>query len=106
MKIKKTFILFGMIFLIIFQMGCAVAQINTKATEEKVLLSSLDQEQLLEILSKMGVDIPEELAGINIKELIAYIESEPDLLSVIDYVVADDFLEELRGAVKSYYGKK
>ena len=77
---------------------------KTDEAETKELISSLSPEQCAEKLSELGVSVPQELSGINIKELIASIEADPSYHPVVNYTVAYDFYEEVRRAVIRYHG--
>lgn len=102
----KTFALLLVICIVSFSANYTVfAQENVKTNEDKVLLSSLEQEQCIMFLSDMGVTIPEELTGINIKKLVFDFEVEPNLRYVVNHTVAADFFEDVRSLVNSYYGR-
>lgn len=69
-------------------------------------LSLLTEDELLAILSDMGVTIPTELdaQNIDLKKLISDLEDNPDMPFVVSYSVASEFFEEIREAVKQYNG--
>lgn len=60
-------------------------------------------------LEDMGVTIPEELKnrddiGRIVKQIISELDENPDLQITVSYTVAEDFIEDIRRAVKQYYG--
>lgn len=74
----------------------------------KTVLSSLDEDECMAFLSNMGVHVPLELSkNANIaswtKELIKELETNPNRVYSINYTVVNDYIDEVRGAVKSYY---
>lgn len=71
--------------------------------ERRTFFSTLDKEQCVSFLSERGVDIPTELANIDIQELVTSIEANPDKVYAVNWTVFYDFIEEVRAVVKDYY---
>jgi hypothetical protein len=105
MKRKGFFVLAaGVVFLCVI-----VACVSNSGEKEKKQLSTLDEDECLAFLTDMGVTIPEEFRnhddlGLRVKEIISDLEADPDRPSAVSYSVAAEFFEDIRGAVKRYYG--
>lgn len=71
-------------------------------------LSLMDKDVLLEKLTELGVQIPEGLStdDFKVNELVAELEKEPDKVFVTDWTNLTDLTEQVRTAVKLYYGDK
>lgn len=71
-------------------------------------LSLMDKDVLLEKLTELGVKIPEGLSteDFKVNELVAELEKEPDKVFVADWTNLTDLTEQVRTAVKLYYGDK
>lgn len=67
-------------------------------------LSMLSEEERAEVLSSMGIVVPVELKDIDILAMISWLEENPDLVCVISSTKAVKLTEDVRAAVKKYYG--
>ena len=100
-------------FLFIFMMtiicfigfsGCDADSDNLhKQNSDIVKLSSLSEAECAEILAEYGVSIPEELSGIHLLELVSALEENPDRTWVISWDIPNNFVEDVRDAVRAYY---
>lgn len=70
----------------------------------RVRLSSFDNEQCKQFLLDQGVTAPEEFSNMDFRGLIADLEDDPDMAVILGWTALADFTEEIRAAVKSYYG--
>ena len=81
---------------------------NEKRTETPVklseILSSISEEERAEVLSSMNVVVPEGLKDVNIVGIVSRLEEDPDMEFRFSYSVINDLCEDLRAAVKKYYG--
>ncbi len=75
-----------------------------EGTEDRQKLSSLGEEELAEFLSSMNIVIPEELKDIDIRGMISTLEENPDAVCVVSHTNAAKLFEDVRAAVKKYYG--
>lgn len=82
----------------------AAAETNSDEYRKVYQLSSLNEEQCRSYLLEHGVAIPDELRQIQLKELFAALEENPDLELSLGWTVLGDFIEEVRAIVKSHYG--
>lgn len=98
----KRLFAFLLSFCMILSLGAhtAVAAEN----EGTVLLSSLNDEQCRTFLLEQGLSIPEELSDIDLPELFAYLEEDPNMVFSFGWTTLADFVESVRVVVKSYYG--
>lgn len=105
-KIKKI-VLFVTAFVVLI---CVILFFIIRPFEKKkARLSSLDENECLMFLQDMGVTIPDELRNRNnlgsiVKQIISELEKNPDLQKTASYSVAEEFVEDIRRAVKQYYG--
>ena len=81
---------------------------NEKRTETPVklseILSSISEEERAEFLSSMNIVIPEELKDADIVAIISDLEENPDMPFIFGWTKLYDLCEDLRTAVKKYYG--
>ena len=102
MNLKKALILLTLLCLLLM-----VICFTSCKNEPKPPLLSLDDDQLYELLTDMGVEFPKkkiELAKVYIEEYeqdINYVRPAP-----ISWRFNQDVEEQLRKAVKKYYGLK
>lgn len=78
--------------------------IKTSDHTEIRKLSSLSDEEIYAILNGHGVIIPDALKDIDIKGLIKGFEEDPDRANPVDYSLLQNLWEDIRRAVKEYYG--
>lgn len=73
--------------------------------EVKPLLSEMEEDQCMEILSDLGVTVPPELKDIDLKRMVEDIEFNPDMETPgVNYMPAAQLFEDVRTAVKNYHG--
>lgn len=82
---------------------------NGELDETEARLSSLDEETCMEVLADMGVEVPQSLSGLpdiagRTKQFIAELEADPDKVYVVSHTGMSDYIEDIRAAVKRYYG--
>ncbi len=77
---------------------------SEQGTEELVKLSMIEEKDRAEFLSSMNIVIPEELKDIDILAMISALEENPNMPCVISYTKAAELFEDVRVAVKKYYG--
>ena len=70
----------------------------------KPKLSELNEEQGRAMLKTLGITDTKDFTWEGIQEMIAVLEEDPDHPVTVSYTAAAEFFEELRGAVKQYYG--
>lgn len=104
MKRLLTMLLSFCMILSIGAHTAAAAETTLLESENGVLLSSLDDEECREFLLNQGVSIPEELSGIDLPELFADLENNPDMIVSLGWTTLADFIEEVRTVVKLHYG--
>ncbi len=81
-----------------------------EATESKVKLSELSENECMELLSKMDVRIPADLirSGIDVPGLVKlvfiFLDKDPDELLMVSYRPDRALYEDIRAAVIQYYG--
>ena len=102
----KRFCALFTLFCMIFFLGTIQvnAESNTEKKENIQVLSSFSDEDCREFLLKYGIEIPEELSGIDLQELFARFEENPDVEIVVGWSVLAKFSEQVRYAVRDYYG--
>lgn len=90
----------------IFSIGVcsAFAETDLSENENCVLLSSLNDEECRDFLLSQGVTIPEEFSDMDLPKLFADFENDPDMVISLGWIDLANFIEEIRSAVKSYYG--
>lgn len=91
--------------LIVCGIWALTAQSPDTQPEAKPALSSLSEEQCLQTLTELGVTIPKELKNIDILSIVNDLEEDPDRPApVVSYTLAHELFENVRSAVKEYYG--
>ena len=88
--------------LILFVSLFALSLFGCTGKGELPRLSLMDKDVLLEKLTELGVKIPEGLSTEDFKVN----EKEPDKVFVADWTNLTDLTEQVRTAVKLYYGDK
>lgn len=91
--------------IIILSHGFSAYAISNVDGATKPLLSSLSYEECLLFLDDYGIEIPDQLKGIDIKYIIQTIESNPDFGSGINWTVAAEFFNTVSIAIQDYHGK-
>ena len=75
---------------------------------DKVELSSLKESECMEILSDLGVEFPQksqnDIGDSGLMRIIAELEIDPEKEYIINNTKAADLIEDIRRAVKQYYG--
>lgn len=79
---------------------------------KQVVLSTLDDDECYQVLYDLGVRIPEKFSDTardgflngGIRETVAILEDDPDHDFVVGSVTLHFFYEDIRAAVKEYYG--
>lgn len=82
----------------------ASAETSSHIETDLPLLSSFTDEQCSAFLLTHGVSIPEELVNIDIPELFAMLEDNPDMVIALGSTTLAGFIEAVRVVVKEYYG--
>ena len=72
--------------------------------EYKVKLSTMSEEDCLKFLEEAGVEIPEKLQGVTVKDKITYFENNLEAVPVYGWGVLQAFSEDIQSAVRHYYG--
>lgn len=70
----------------------------------KLKLSLRSEKQLHQFLEDYDIVIPDELKNMKLKWVFEEIEKHPHFHTSIDILTADNFYENVRNAVKDYYG--
>lgn len=102
----KRLFAFFLTLCLMFSFGAvsASAETNSHIEENLPLLSSLSDEQCRAFLLAHGISVPEELNDIDLPKLFARIEENPNMVITIGWTTLAEFIEEVRAAVKEYYG--
>lgn len=108
MKRKVLLILLAAVLTVVGISSCS-GRSNGELDENEAKLSSLDEETCMEVLADMGVEVPQSLSGLPdiagmTKQLIAELETDPDKVYIFSYIGMNEYIEDVRAAVKSYYG--
>lgn len=100
---KKFIVLFTVICMLSLCLWPASA--SEKGAENRLKLSRMSEEERAKFLSSMNIIIPEELKDIDIQAMITMLEENPDVpCAVISYTKVAELFEDVRAAVKKYYG--
>lgn len=99
---KKFIVLVALICMV--SLFLAPVSASEEGTENLVKLSMLGEEERAEFLSSMNIVIPEELKNIDILAMISTLEENPNATCAISYTKAAELFEDVRAAVKKYYG--
>lgn len=74
-----------------------------ETTERK--LSEMEDDQLIQYMTDWEISIPENVGIDSIREMIVELEDDPDHpAAVLGWTVMMDLYEDIRHAVKRYYG--
>uniref|UniRef100_UPI004055C9D7 hypothetical protein n=1 Tax=Agathobacter sp. TaxID=2021311 RepID=UPI004055C9D7 len=97
---------FVALFTVICMISLCLLPVSASAEEKEnpVKLSKLGEEERAEFLSSMNIVVPEELKDIDLLAMISKLEENPDAPCVISYTKAAELFEDVRAAVKKYYG--
>ena len=80
---------------------------SCSARTQKPKLSELEEDLYIQYLEDHGVVFPDNYVASEIRKIIAELEADPDRPApVVSWTVLSDFYEELRAAVKEYYGDR
>ena len=101
---KRLFALLLSFCMIISVGSQSAAATETELQENGVLLSSLNDDECREFLLNRGVSIPDELSNIDLPELFADLENDPDMAVSLGWTPLANFIEEVRSVFKSHYG--
>lgn len=103
---KRRFIVpLAVCLLIVCGIWALTANSSDTQPEAKPSLSSLSEEQCLQILTELGVTIPKELKNVDILSIVNDLEEDLDRPApVVNYTLAAELFENVRSAVKEYYG--
>lgn len=70
----------------------------------KPLLSEMDEDQCMEILSDLGVTIPAELKDVDIQGIVEELESDPNMPApILSYTPMVELFKDIRTAVTEYH---
>jgi len=97
---------FVALFTVICMISLCLLPVAASAEEKETLvkLSKLGEEERVEFLSSMNIIVPEELKDVDLLAMISKLEENPDAPCVISYTKGAELFEDVRAAVKKYYG--
>ena len=97
---------FVALFTVICMISLCLLPVSASAEEKEnpVKLSKLGEEERAEFLSSMNIVVPEELKDVDLLTMISKLEENPDAPCVINYTKGAELFEDVRAAVKKYYG--